>query len=882
MAQLGERNHRPGGRGHRQLAEPAELAAQRQRHLQVDEHRLDRAVALHVAEDEAAHRHLELAVDGLDRHAAPAGLFAVDHEAPGAERHLQVAVDVDGDLGALEQRLDVGGHLAAGRVIGAVDLGHHGLQHRRSGRHLDHLDARAQLAGDRREHLAGEHGELFGGAVAVVLGGQLDLDIGLPRPVAQVAVADQPIEIERTCRADVALQRHHLGDRAQLGGERVHHVGGHRQRRALGHVQGHVVFGLVVFRQHLHRHRLGREQHQRQHEHRHQADREAPAHRAPGDQRHQQAHEEPVEREALPVFLGLGLLQRLHRRTDALRQPGREDEGGEQREHHRHRAERRDRLHVRAHHAAHEAHRQQRRDHREGSEDRRVADFAHRVNTAPFRAFALLEPAPVDVFHHDDGVVDEDTDRENEREQRDPVDRVAQQPGREHRDQDDDRDHDQHHRRGPHPQRRPDQQRHRAGHHEQLEDQLVDLLVGGFTIVAGDLDMHVVGDQVALQPVDVGEHRIGHRNAVRAGFLRHRDGHGGGAERRGGHGGGVGPGPLLAMGAIGRAGVIAHHRAGVVGALGHQRHVADIGRLALPHADHQALDIACGAQERAGIERERALSDLDHAHPALGIGGGDGLGDLVKPNAKAGEALGEHLDLDRVGAAADDEALRRVRHFFQALHHVEPERPQRAFVDLVAPQRERDHRHVVDALGLDQRLAHAGRDAVEVGLDLVVELDEGLPHLFAHFELHRHHRAVALRRRVDVIDAGDLAHQPLQRVGGEARHLLRGDAGIGEEHIDHRHRDLRVFLPGCEDQPHDTEAETGQQQQRRERRIDERLGKTAREAEPFGRRCGGGAVFALRRHCFTSARRTVFNAPTQARTAATGSPFRRPRGPTRR
>ncbi|MEZ5722247.1 MAG: hypothetical protein R3D59_11810 [Paracoccaceae bacterium] len=61
--------------------------------------------------------------------------------------------------------------------------------------------------------------------------------------------------------------------------------------------------------------------------------------------------------------------------------------------------------------------------------------------------------------------------------------------------------------------------------------------------------------------------------------------------------------------------------------------------------------------------------------------------------------------------------------------------------------------------------------------------------------------------------------------------LFGGNAGVGKEHVDHRHRDLRVFLARREDQPHDAQPEAGEQQQRRERRVDEGLGQTAGQPE---------------------------------------------------
>ena len=43
---------------------------------------------------------------------------------------------------------------------------------------------------------------------------------------------------------------------------------------------------------------------------------------------------------------------------------------------------------------------------------------------------------PGDILHHDDGVIHQDADREDQREQADPVDRVAHQLRRQHRQQD--------------------------------------------------------------------------------------------------------------------------------------------------------------------------------------------------------------------------------------------------------------------------------------------------------------------------------------------------------------------------------------------------------------------------------------------------------------
>ena len=110
------------------------------------------------------------------------------------------------------------------------------------------------------------------------------------------------------------------------------------------------------------------------------------------------------------------------------------------------------------------------------------------------------------------------------------------------------------------------------------------------------------------------------------------------------------------------------------------------------------------------------------------------------------------------------------------------------------PERQGDDRHVIDALGLDQRLRNARRYFVEVRLDLVMQLDQRGPEFFADVELHGHHGTVAARHGIDVVDALDFRHQPLERIGGQRRDLIGRGAVVREEHVHHRHRDLRGFL----------------------------------------------------------------------------------------
>ena len=146
----------------------------------------------------------------------------------------------------------------------------------------------------------------------------------------------------------------------------------------------------------------------------------------------------------------------------------------------------RNRPHVGPHQPAHESHRQDRRDHRQRGQNGGIAHFVHGLDGhVEWRPFAVGRHAPVahDVLHHHDGVVHQDADGKNQREQRDAVQRVAvkienrQRQGQSHRNGD---EHDQ---RLAKTQRDGDQDAHRDHRDQHVEQQFVGLFRGGFAIV---------------------------------------------------------------------------------------------------------------------------------------------------------------------------------------------------------------------------------------------------------------------------------------------------------------------------------------------------------------------------------------------------------------
>ena len=107
-----------------------------------------------------------------------------------------------------------------------------------------------------------------------------------------------------------------------------------------------------------------------------------------------------------------------------------------------------------------------------------------------------------DVLDHDDRVVDQDADREDQREEADPVDRVAHQPGSEEREEDSGRDDDEDDDAFAPPDRKGDEHDDREGCQREMEEQLIGLFGGGLAVVAGHRYRDVIGNQPALHRLE--------------------------------------------------------------------------------------------------------------------------------------------------------------------------------------------------------------------------------------------------------------------------------------------------------------------------------------------------------------------------------------------
>ena len=201
-----------------------------------------------------------------------------------------------------------------------------------------------------------------------------------------------------------------------------------------------------------------------------------------------------------------------------------------QREEHRRARADRDRPHVRPHQPAHERHRQHRGDHGERGEDGRVADFAHRFDRdrGPVAASVLRQMKMADdVLDHHDGVIHQDADGEDQREERDAVEREAVEVEDQQRERERGRDGERDDGRFAPAEREQDEQRHADDGDAHVQEQFVGFLRGGLAVVARDGDCDVGGNERAFERLDLAQHLVRDGDGVRARPL-------GDAERDGG------------------------------------------------------------------------------------------------------------------------------------------------------------------------------------------------------------------------------------------------------------------------------------------------------------------------------------------------------------
>ncbi len=373
------------------------------------------------------------------------------------------------------------------------------------------------------------------------------------------------------------------------------------------------------------------------------------------------------------------------------------------------------------------------------------------------------------VLEHHDRVVDHQADREHEAEQRQHVDREAQEIQEEHRADQRHRDRDERDQRGAERAQEDEDDEHHQRH--RLEHGAVDRVDrfldedGG---IKGDSDRHALR-QSGLQPGHLGLGRLRYRERVGGRLLDDAQAHR-------------------------RVAVDAHDAALIERAQARLADVFQPHRIAARLGDDHVVELLGVPEIGLGQHGELALRGFDPAGGNLHVLSPQAVLDIGRREAVGGEPVAVDPQAHRVAAlAADDHrgdpgqglqpvgdiAVGVVGELERAValrEQAQPDDRLRVGLDL------RDDRIVG---GLRQQRAHA-RDAVAhvvrrgVDVPLEQELDRDLRDLLARDRLDRAH----------ALDAGE---RVLERLRDLRLHHLRARALVHGAHRDHRRVDLRVF-----------------------------------------------------------------------------------------
>ena len=310
-----------------------------------------------------------------------------------------------------------------------------------------------------------------------------------------------------------------------------------------------------------------------------------------------------------------------------------------------------------------------------------------------------------DVLDDDDRVVHQDADREDEREERDPVEGVAVEVEDEQRERERRRDGEEHDRRLAPAEEQQDEQGHPEHGDAHVQEQFVALLGGRVSVVARDRHADLGRDDPSAEGLEAGARLPDDFDGVGARTL-------GEGERDRGF-----ERALL----VGMEDVVAR----VVGLRAHRRHVAEahglsafepddeVAEILFPREGPADLEVDLFAAEGAGAELTRLIGLLDRAD------------DLRRRHAVGREPLRIEPDAHRQAAPADDRRLRGGGKGLEGFLRLRRDTTQLQMAEFRAMERDREDGDVVDRPGAHGGRGGPGRQDVAAGRELGVDPAHG-------------------------------------------------------------------------------------------------------------------------------------------------------------
>ena len=382
-------------------------------------------------------------------------------------------------------------------------------------------------------------------------------------------------------------------------------------------------------------------------------------------------------------------------------------------------------------------------------------------------------PVTDNVFDHDDGVVDQDTDGEDQCEEGDAVQCVAVQIEDSQRERERHRNRGEDNQRFAEAERESDQDADRDHGDQHVPQQFVRFFLGRVAVVAGDGHLHVRRDYAAAQGFQAMEDILA--DADRVGSFAFGDGNRYGWEE---------------TFAVGKTDVLQ----GLFAAVGDLGYIVDENRLLIGDTGDHVANIVGGAEELAGFQKILPVAAGERARRHPSIGQAEGSGDLQWRKVVRIQAGRIESDLNFAALAADQRHGRDIRRLLDRIIHLRGDAAQLDVAVALAPKGERQDRHIVNRARLDERERCAGRNQIKIRVQLLIQADDAFLFVLPDQETHDGSGHAGTGGGVYILDAGDFPEEFFHRLGDALLHFASGGAGHLDENIDHRHDDLRLLF----------------------------------------------------------------------------------------
>ena len=248
-------------------------------------------------------------------------------------------------------------------------------------------------------------------------------------------------------------------------------------------------------------------------------------------------------------------------------------------------------------------------------------------------------------------------------------------------------------------------------------------------------------------------------------------------------------------------------------------------------SDDDLLQIFHPGEELSRLDLELLIVARETSRLSTAVRGLELVRDYRRGEAIGGQPLRIQNHSYLAGLPSDDRGFRNIIQLLERVFQFTRDAAQMVRVVVFAPERERHDGDIIDRAALDNRLRNSRRDAIEVGVELVVGLDDGVFFLRAHIEAHDQHAHARLADGIDIFDTRHFAQQLLHGEADPLRNFFRGCARHLHEYVEHGDNDLRFFLARRLQDAESTQQQCSDDHQRSQLRIDEAASDASRQAK---------------------------------------------------